>query len=190
MSPASLPEVLPEQRDARRRLPSSGSLGHRFPTFPTRSVQAPSLRYSAPLRLPRAHLGVVRCSLSFPDTLGHASCFVSLACARLVCEADASSPRRESSPRRAALLRLMLPKETIGSPTFPSHPFECMPRSQTPVVSCTLALAHPGLLPSGHCTPSAFPRYAVRMILWTTTLHISGLHHAACFLVPSSFVRP
>ena len=32
-----------------------------------------------------------------------------------------------------------------------------MPRSQTPVVSWTLALAHPGLLPSGHCTPSAFP---------------------------------
>jgi len=27
-------------------------------------------------------------------------------------------------------------------------------------------------------------------ILLTTTLHISGLHHAACILVPSSFVRP
>jgi len=25
-----------------------------------------------------------------------------------------------------------------------------MPRSQTPVVSCALAKAHPGLLPSGH----------------------------------------
>jgi hypothetical protein len=136
------------------------------------------------------HLGVVRCSLSFPNALGHASGFVSLARTRLVCEADASSPRRESSPRRSALLRLILPTETMGSPKFPSHPCESMPRSQTPVVSWTLALAHPGLLPSGHCTPSAFPLYNGRLILGTTTLHISGLHHAACFLVPSSFVRP
>ena len=98
--------------------------------------------------------------------------------------------RRESLPHWSALLRLILYKETIGSPTFPSHPSACMPRSQTPVVSCTLALAHPGLLPSGHCTPSAFPRCGLRTILWTTTLHISGLHHAACILVPSSFVRP
>ena len=65
-----------------------------------------------------------------------------------------------------------------------------MPRSQTPVVACTLALSHPGLLPAGHCTPSAFPRYGLRTILWTTTLHISGLHHAAYILVPSSFVLP
>ena len=65
-----------------------------------------------------------------------------------------------------------------------------MPRSQTPVVSWTLALAPPGLLPSGHCTPSAFPRCCWRHSLWTTTLPISGLHHAAYILVPSSFVRP
>ena len=48
-------------------------------------------------------------------------------------------------------------KETGGSPKFPSSPCEDMPRSQTPVVSCALALAHPRLLPSGACTPSAFP---------------------------------
>src|SRR5262245_44512703 len=84
----------------------------------------------------------------------------------------------------------MLYKDTIGSPKFPSHPSECMPRSQTPVVSWTLALSHPGLLPSGHCTPSAFPRCRLRNILWTTTIHISGLHHAAYILVPSSFVLP
>ena len=47
-------------------------------------------------------------------------------------------------------------KETDGSPTFPSSPCEDMPRSQTPVVSCALAIARPGLLPSGACTPSAF----------------------------------
>jgi hypothetical protein len=52
-------------------------------------------------------------------------------------------------------------KETEGSPKFPSYPYGCMPRSQTPVVSCALAIAHPGLLPSGHWKPSAFPPYCL-----------------------------
>jgi len=47
-------------------------------------------------------------------------------------------------------------KEAIGSPKFPGYPFERMPRSSTPVVSCTLALAHPGLLPSVKMKTSAF----------------------------------
>jgi hypothetical protein len=47
-------------------------------------------------------------------------------------------------------------KETIGSPKFPGYPLECMPRSSTPVVSCTLALARPGLLPSVKMKTSAF----------------------------------
>ena len=46
-------------------------------------------------------------------------------------------------------------KETGGSPKFPSSPCGDMPRSQTPVVSCALAVARPGLLPSSACTPSA-----------------------------------
>src|SRR5215468_8350548 len=46
-------------------------------------------------------------------------------------------------------------KETRGSPKFPSSPCADMPRSQTPVVSCALAKAHPGLLPSSHWKPSA-----------------------------------
>ena len=46
-------------------------------------------------------------------------------------------------------------KETDGSPTFPSSPCGDLPRSQTPVVSCVLAIPHPGLLPSSACTPSA-----------------------------------
>ena len=78
----------------------------------------------------------------------------------------------------------------MGSPKCPSHPSEGMPRSQPPVVSWTLALAQPGRRPSSHCTPSAFPRCCLRHILWTTTRPISGRHHAASSLVPSSFVRP
>ena len=50
-------------------------------------------------------------------------------------------------------------KETDGSPKFPSSPCEDMPRSQTPVVSCALAIAHPGLLPSSACKPSAYHDY-------------------------------
>ena len=50
-------------------------------------------------------------------------------------------------------------KETGGSPKFPSYPYDYMPRSQTPVVSCALAIARPGLLPSGACKPSAFHDY-------------------------------
>ena len=50
-------------------------------------------------------------------------------------------------------------KETGGSPTFPSSPCEDMPRSQTPVVSCALALSHSGLLPSSACKPSATHDY-------------------------------
>ena len=81
-------------------------------------------------------------------------------------------------------------KETGGSPKFPSSPSGYMPRSQTPVVSCTLAIARPGLLPSGQWKPSAFPSVLPKDILLSTTLHISGLNHAACILAPSSFVLP
>jgi hypothetical protein len=81
-------------------------------------------------------------------------------------------------------------KETEGSPTFPSSPYRCMPRSQTPVVSCALAIAHPGLLPSGHWKPSAVPSVPLKDILVSTTRLISGLNHAACIFVSSSSVRP
>ena len=50
-------------------------------------------------------------------------------------------------------------KETSGSPKFPSYPYVRMPRSQTPVVSCALAIAYPGLLPSSACKPSADHNY-------------------------------
>ena len=81
-------------------------------------------------------------------------------------------------------------KEPRGSPTFPNYPYVCMPRSETPVVSAILALTHSGLLPSGHWKPSAFPSVPLKDILLSTTLRISGLHHAACLLVLSSSARP
>src|SRR5215510_11664045 len=38
-----------------------------------------------------------------------------------------------------------------------------MPRTQTPVVSCALAIPHPGLLPSCACKPSAFAAIPLRL---------------------------
>ena len=60
------------KRYARLRLPYSGSLGPRFPTFPVPK----NLRYYAQLRLPNARLRFVRSSLSSPDTLYRSSLFV------------------------------------------------------------------------------------------------------------------
>jgi hypothetical protein len=81
-------------------------------------------------------------------------------------------------------------KETEGSPTFPRYPSGGMPRSPTPVVSCALALAPPGLVPAGHWKPSAFPAVPLKDLLVSTTLRMSGRTHAACIFVPSSAVRP
>jgi hypothetical protein len=53
--------------------------------------------------------------------------------------------------------------ETGASPTFPSYPCRDMPRSQTPVVSCALAIPHPGRLPSGAGKPSAFTARPLRL---------------------------
>ncbi len=61
-----------------------------------------------------------------------------------------------------------MPQERRGAPTC-SDPSAAMPRSQTPVVSWALALAHPGLLPSGACKPSVFPSIPRRVIRWSTT---------------------
>src|SRR4029453_16716668 len=59
-----------------------------------------------------------------------------------------------------------LPSTNCGIATYPNRAMDmaglsparlrpCRPLHQTPVVSCALAKAHPGLLPSSHCKPSA-----------------------------------
>ena len=62
---------------------------------------------------------------------------------------------RKNLPQKAVPHAGPIVTETRGSPTFPRSPCEDLPRSQTPVVSCARAIAHPGLRPSGACTPSA-----------------------------------
>ena len=56
-----------------------------------------------------------------------------------------------------------------------------VPGSQTSVVSCPLALARTGLLPSAHWIPSALVPVA-RTYPLTTTIHFSGFNSAACVL--------
>ena len=134
---------LPIARSARRRLPSRGSLGPHFPTF-IGTIR----RYDCPLSLSEASL-VAR----LPDTLP----------ASRVRGVPHGLATRGKPPGHARAFGHPVPqsglcvKEPGGSPKFPSSPCEDMPRSQTPVVSCALALSHPGLLPSGACKPSAFP---------------------------------
>jgi len=78
-------------------------------------------------------------------------------------------------------LPAIVPKETGGSPEFPDYPFAHMPRSQTPVVSCPLALSQTGLLPSRSSILSAFEPVA-RFYPWSTTIHFSEFNDAACAL--------
>ena len=142
VSAKSLPWFSPVRHSARRRLPSRGSLGPRFPTF-----CGIMRRYDCH----QVPLGLLR---------------VSLASRYLACSRGSWSPLRArdlggSTQDHARAFGPPVPqsgnvvKETDGSPKFPSSPCEDMPRSQTPVVSCALAIAHPGLLPSSACNPSA-----------------------------------
>jgi hypothetical protein len=112
-------------------------------------------RYYAPLRLPIAPLGFLRFSL-VTRYLALSTSFVSRL--RLAGGQENSLPAPGLLFRQYPSSSGFLCKETIGSPKFPSRPFRYMPRSQTPVVSSALAIAHPGLLPSTAFKASAFPR--------------------------------
>lgn len=138
--------------------PPAGRLGQTSP--PSQSVRfRTDHRYYVPLRLPPVRIGVVRFSLSFPDTLFCPSfvvCVSAFADSSLrrgfLSDAGISPSGRTSSSYLSSLRR-----ETDGSLKFPDYPFKRMPWSKTPVVSLMLAISHPGLLPSGNCKPSAFP---------------------------------
>ena len=176
MRPASLPEVLPEKRDARRCRPASGSRGLWFPTFP-----GTMRREDSPLPLSGRFAWRSR-----PDTVP--------ASPRSWCPQRARDLREAPRSRQGLWspgppLRALC-AETGGSPTFPSSPSADMPRSQPPVVSCALAcIAHRSVaFPRMHTV--GFCRDAAAAILWTTTLRIAGLHDAACLLATPGSVRP
>ena len=123
----SFPSVLPVPRSARLHLPSRGSLGSHFPT-----LIGTMLRYDCPVSLSGRFA-----SRSLPDTVS----------ASPVCVPQSGSLVAGSCLPAPGLLVSRYPcssdtsdKETPGSPKFPSFPSDAMPRSQTPVVSCPLAM--------------------------------------------------
>ncbi|MCD6274044.1 MAG: hypothetical protein J7K30_14665, partial [Deltaproteobacteria bacterium] len=73
-------------------------------------------------------------------------------------------------------------------PKFPSYPFENMPWSKTPVVSCILAITHSGLLPSAHCKASAFSAKGGLSNVHNYTFF--GAQYRACILDSSGFGLP
>lgn len=134
----------PSERYARFLLPFSGSLGSHFPTFSAYLC----LRYYDPLRPPFCHLGLLRFR-SPPDTLLNFALFcvlVRLFKKNAACLARCSGENRPEL-RPAFFLtdwlwfRYFFSQGTNGSLKFPDYPYVHMPRSQSPVVSLTLALA-------------------------------------------------
>jgi hypothetical protein len=162
--------------------PSVGPLGLGSP--PSRRGGSPYSRhrYYAQLRLPIAPFG------SFALRLSPIPVLLQL---RLSLGPGAAFPNaggflfRPFSPNgRAGACRLL----AIGrSPKFPSCPRRHMPRSQTPVVSCTLALSCTGLLPSIACRTSAFPlRFVERIIHCPRLYTFRGSLTRPVPLVPSA----
>jgi hypothetical protein len=80
--------------------------------------------------------------------------------------------------------------ETDGAPELPSCPYEHMPRSKTPVVSCALAISYAGLLPTAGWKASALGTQTSTPYPMTTTIPFSGFNNAACVLAPSSSGLP
>ena len=104
------------------------------PHLPGQDINTLDHRYYDPLRLPNARLGVVRSSLSAPDTLYRPSL--------PLCLPHSIIPVRDSlrggtfhlnagiSPYTAGSpSTILLPKEAFGPPKSPSYPHECMPWS-------------------------------------------------------------
>ena len=146
----------------------------------------PHLRRSyAPLRLPSVPLRGLRVS----RVPRYRACFRCAWCpvrARRLVEAPG---RRQGLWSPGPLCRAWR-METGGSPTFPRFPSADMPRSQTPGVSCALAIPHPGLLPAGACTPSAFAAIPLRLSCCPRLDRLRGsITRPASSLPPASYAH-
>jgi len=137
-----------------------------------------------------AHLGVVRFSLSFPDPLGSRL----LLCVPWSPKARVKGGRFLSTPGVLPTLGGtpapdLSPRRPLALPSSRVTLWKHAPLSDPGGVLYTRRIASKtaafrSLHTVGFCLDPA------EAILLTTTLHISGLYPAACFLVPSSFVRP
>ena len=149
VSPASLPEVPPDKRDARRCLPSSGSLGHGSPPSPVlcaaKTTPCPSRVASLVARFPIPHLlhgvrGLPRGRMAWSKPPGHAR-----ALGRPVPPSGMYARRQVVLPRSRAT---------------PLKPCPALRPRWCPVHA---PLSHTGLLPSGAGKPSAFVSIPLRL---------------------------
>jgi hypothetical protein len=96
------------------------------------------------------------------------------------------SPHAAGSPST-----ILLPKEAFGPPTSPSYPHECMPWSQTPVVSQAHRHSAPRTAAFRRMHSVGFPLPLHRKIYPLDHHSINfGAQYTACTLDSSSFVLP
>ena len=139
-------------RYARLRLPSSGSLGSRFPAFSAFPLF--SHRYYARLRLPFLHLGSLRLKLASRYLVFFASVRVP---SRAHCPGANDDPTSAWPCSFPGVPHRFSPQGDDGPLKFPGYPCMHMPRSSIPVVSSSLALTLRGLQPSGVSKTVGFP---------------------------------
>jgi hypothetical protein len=173
----SRPSVSPAHGDARRRLPARGSRGPGFPPFVGTMLREDG---------PPARLGSLRSALASRYLAGCRRCVVS---PRGACRGG--SLHATPGP---VLARCPTPDMWPGDrwrSHVPERPrWRQAPRSAPGGVLDTC----PGVSRTAAGRPrepvGLSLRTSLRVILLSTTIPMSGLHHAACIRVPSSSVRP
>jgi hypothetical protein len=168
--------------------PAVGPLGLGSPPYRT-VIHRPVPRYYAPLRLPPDLLESLRLSLALRYLSRSRSLCVPLP-ARLWAE---SYPVRARALVHAVplLFRSLPVRRQMALPSSRVAPVNACPALRPRWCPGPMTLAVPGLLPSARCKASAFTSpLRERLILPTTTIHISGLGDAACILAPSGFEHP
>jgi hypothetical protein len=144
-------------------------------------------RYCAPLRLPAALLGSLRVR-SLPNTLSASWVCVP---SRARWAAEASTQRQGSWSAGPPALPAVLTRRPWALPSSRGPPLAtCSALLRPRWCPARLAVALAGLLPSTRARVSAFSPASMGIIRWTTTIHISGPHNAACRLAPPGFVPP
>ena len=175
-SKSPCPSFLPATRYTRPRLPSGGSLGSHFPTFSgTMLGYDYHLSFSMPYALARSPIPCLFLR------------FVSFLQARQRSGTLALTPGLLCHPVR--LFRDVY-KETNGPLKFPGFPFECMPRSPTPVVSSILAFCASRTAAFRFVDSVGFPVKKTDGYPMSTIIQISRLNHAAYILAPPGFGLP
>lgn len=197
----------PTARYARLRLPCSGSRGPEFPALPIgASGLRPSVLCSAKTAICPSRVASLPVAPRYP-ACSPAAAWPPFGSQSAGCPPTA--PGRCSPGRPVSGIPV---KETDGSPKFPSYPFAHMPRTQTPVVSNSLAFSACWTAAFRHTKTSAFPpqRKLSCTILGSggpfrrfrsgppsgsltrrsTTIEISRLHLAAYMLATPCFRLP